>query len=163
MLNVGPVDVAAGKFQVGFDRLACIAGIANDQSADDKHLVAVQVVDGFEGGVSGVLAVRTLRVLGGGPEEFKIALQDVFDAEEDIAESGPSHQRRESFAVVRNRRRHGLYKVIEFVQPGGNNGLAQGLESMHIQRNVVVDEEDGSSAVVARVANVVQHAIERVG
>src|SRR6202030_2669229 len=36
-------------------------------------------------------------------------------------------------------------------------------KTSHIQRDVVVDEENGSSAVIAGVANVVQHAVERVG
>jgi hypothetical protein len=63
---------------------------ANDQSADHIHLVAVQVIDGFEGGVSGVLAVRTLSVFSGGPQKFQVAFQDILDAEKNVAESGSS-------------------------------------------------------------------------
>src|SRR5208282_3193654 len=82
---------------------------------------------------------------------------------EDIAESGSSHKRREGFAVIRDGASHGLHEVIELVQPGGDDGLAQRLETPHVQRNVVVDQENGSSAVIAGVANILQHAIEGVG
>ena len=57
VLDVGPVDVLAGEGEVGLDRLDCIVGTADDQAADDVHLVAMKIFDGLEGGVAGVLAV----------------------------------------------------------------------------------------------------------
>ena len=53
MLNVRPVHVAAREFEVGFDRLARVVGIADDQAADHVHLVAVQVVDSLQRGIAG--------------------------------------------------------------------------------------------------------------
>src|ERR1017187_6104279 len=92
VLNVRPVHVTACKFEVGFDRLACVARTANDQPADHIHLVAVQVTNGFQSGISRVLAVRALRVLSGGAQKFQVAFQDILDAEKDVAESGSPHQ-----------------------------------------------------------------------
>src|SRR5208282_1102901 len=57
---------------------------------------------------------------------------------------------------------HGLHEVIQLVQPGGDDGLAQRLEAPHVQRYVIVDQENRSSAVIAGIANVRQHAVERV-
>src|SRR5271154_2801779 len=162
VLNVRPVDVMTGKFEVRFDRVTGIAPIAEEQSPTHKHLVAADVIDSSQGSVAGVLAVRALGVLGGGFQEFQIAFENVFDAEKDVAESGAPHERGESFAMVSDGGSHGLHKVINLVEAGGNDGLAQGLEAVDVQCNVVVDQKNGSGAVVAGVANVGQHAVERV-
>lgn len=44
MLNIRPVHITAGKFEIGFNRLARIARAADDQSAHHIHLVAMQSV-----------------------------------------------------------------------------------------------------------------------
>ncbi len=48
MLNIRPVHITAGKFEIGFNRLARIARAADDQSAHHIHLVAMQIIDGFQ-------------------------------------------------------------------------------------------------------------------
>ncbi len=48
------------------------------------------------------------------------------------------------------------------MQPGSNDCLTQSLEALHIQRNVVIDQENGSCPVIAGVANVGQHSVERI-
>src|SRR6266852_418245 len=41
--------------------------------------------------------------------------------------------------------------------------MAERLESMHVERNVVVNQENGAGAVVSRVSDVSQDAVESVG
>src|SRR5208283_5422823 len=89
----------------------------------------------------------TLSVLSRGPQKFQVAFQDILDAEKNVAESRSPHQRGEGFAVVRD---------------SCGDGLAQRLEAPHVQRYVIVDQENRSSAVIAGIANVRQHAVERV-
>ena len=47
MLDIGPIYVAAGEFEIGLDGLASVAGTADDQTAHHVHLVAVEIVDGL--------------------------------------------------------------------------------------------------------------------
>ena len=103
------------------------------------------------------------RVLGGGAEEFEIVVEDVLDAEENVAEAGAAHERRQGFTVAGDGRGHGLDEVVELVEPGVDDGFAQGLEAAHVESDVVVDEENSAGAVTAGVADVVEHAIERIG
>ena len=123
----------------------------------------MQVIDGFEGGVSRVLAVGTLGILGGGLQKLQVVLEDVLNAEKNITKSSTSHERRKGFAVIGNGGGHGLHEVIQLVQSGLDNRFAQGFEAPNVQRNVVVDQENGSSAVIVGVANVLEHAVEGVG
>jgi aspartate racemase len=111
---------------------ACVARAANDQSADHIHLVAMQVIDGFGGGVSGVVAVGAFGILGGATQKFQVPFQDILDAEKYTAETGSSHQRGEGFAVVCDSGGHGLHEVINLVQPGSDDGYAQRLEAPHV-------------------------------
>src|SRR5919109_2302325 len=60
MLDIWPIDVSSREFKVGFDRLARVLRAANDQTADDKHLVSMQGSDGFKGGVASLMAIFTL-------------------------------------------------------------------------------------------------------
>src|SRR6202042_504131 len=76
--------------------------------------------------------------------------------------TGSSHQRGERFAVVRDGGPDSLHQEINLVQSGSEDGVTQRLEMPHTQRNVVVDQENGSSAMVMGVANVSQHAVEGI-
>jgi hypothetical protein len=68
--------------------VGCVVRTANDQSSDHVHVVAVQVIDGFGGGIPAVLPVNALDILGGSPQKFQVAFQDDLDLEEKIANRG---------------------------------------------------------------------------
>src|ERR1700674_1206791 len=108
----------------------------------------MDVIDGLKRGVAGVLAVGAFRVLGGGLQKFQVVFQNIFYSEKNVAESGSPHQRSECSAVVGDRGSHGLHKIIDLVQPSGNDGFAQGLEALHVQRDIVVEQENSFSAVI---------------
>ena len=92
----------------------------------------------------------------------EIVLQNVFDPEKDVAESRLAHQRRQRLAMHRDGRGHRLHGVDDVVQAGIDDGLAERLEALDVEADVVVDDENGAGAVVAGVANVGQHAVEGV-
>ena len=73
--------------------------------------------------------------------------QHVLDAEEHVAEPGAPHQRRERGAVLGERRRHRLDDVVGVVEAALDDRLAQPLEPPHVERDVVVHQEDGPGAV----------------
>src|SRR5215813_5004193 len=100
VLNVRPIDVTSREFKVGLNRLSCISRVADNKTTDDIHLVAAQRGEGFEAGVTGLSAIFTLQVLGGGAQEVQVGLQDILNAEENVAETRSPHQRHESLAVV---------------------------------------------------------------
>ena len=52
MLNVRPVDIPPGEFEIRLDRFTRVVRIADDQAADDEQAVAMEVLDGLDGGVS---------------------------------------------------------------------------------------------------------------
>ena len=85
-------------------------------------------------------------VLRAGFEERQVLLEDVLDAQEHVAKSRLSHQRRQVGPVIGNRRGHGLDQVLHVVQAGVHDRAAERLEPGDIERDVVVDEEDGSGA-----------------
>src|SRR4249920_1122862 len=103
-----------------------------------------------------MLPIVALRVLRSGAQELEIAFQDVFDPQKNVAESRPAHQGCECFAVVGDSGRHRLDKVVQLVQPGLDDGMAKRFETMYVERNVVVDQKDGASAVVPGVSDVSQ-------
>jgi hypothetical protein len=80
VLDVRPVHVLACEFEVGLDGLGGIARAADNESSDNQHVVLVEIFDGLEGGVTGLLAVRARGVFGRSLKEHEVALQDVFDA-----------------------------------------------------------------------------------
>ena len=47
MLDVRPVDVPARERQIRVDRLARVAGVPDDEAADDEHAVPVEQLDGL--------------------------------------------------------------------------------------------------------------------
>ena len=65
--------------------------------------------------------------------------------------------------MVGDRGSHRLHDVVDRVQTRFDDRFAQGFESRDVQRDVVVDNEDRLRAMVARIANIGDHAIERVG
>src|SRR6266567_4548359 len=100
MLDIGPVDIAAGEFEIGFDRLAGVAGISDNQSADYEHVVAMQIIDGLQCRIARFMAIASSRVLGRSVQKFEIAFENVLDPEKDIAKSGLFHQGSKAFSVV---------------------------------------------------------------
>src|SRR5690242_665311 len=96
MLNVWPVDIASRESQVRLDRFTRVARIADDESANYVHPVAMDVVDRLQRGVSDFLPVLAHDILRTGSQELQIVLKNVFDSQKDILESCFSHQRRQS-------------------------------------------------------------------
>ena len=119
----------------------------------------MQDVDGVECGVADALSRSTRGpILRAGFQEGKVLLQHVLDAKEHVAEAGLLHQRRERGAVTGEGRRHALHDVVDVVEAGLDDGAAQCLEPWYVDRDVVVDEEDGAGAAVASVGDVGDHA-----
>src|ERR1700737_1932290 len=110
-----------------------------------------------------MLSTVSLRVFRGGAQELEIAVQYVFDPQKNVTESRLAHQGSKCFAMGGNGRGHGLDKVVQLVQPNVDDGMAESLETMHVERNVVVHQENGTGAVVSRVSDVSQDAFESVG
>ena len=80
MLNVGPIDVPLREFEVRFDRLARVVGIAHDQPADDEHAMGVQMADRIDAGVPHGAAVVAECIFGAGAQKPQIVVQHVFDS-----------------------------------------------------------------------------------
>ena len=163
MLDVGPVDLRAGEGQVRFDRLARVLGVADDQSAHHVHTVPVEDVDRALRRVAGRLPVFALLVLRGGPEELQVALEHVLDAEEHVAEPGRLHERGQPVPVVGDRRGHALNEVVDVLQAAIDDAAADRLEATHVDRDVVVHDEDRARPPGARVPDVVEHAVDGPG
>ena len=45
MLNIRPVDVSLGKTQISLDRFAGVTRVPDNQTADDIHLIPVNIFD----------------------------------------------------------------------------------------------------------------------
>ena len=123
--------------------------------------MAVETVDGVDGGVAGDAAVLAPGVLRRRSQERQVGLEDILDAEEDVPEAGGFHEWSERLAVLRDRRGHRLHDVVDPRQLSLDEGTTQGLEPRHVQRDVVVDEEHAPRAPASCVADVVDHAIDR--
>src|SRR5271166_2337839 len=65
--------------------------------------------------------------------------------------------------MVGNGGGHALYEVVELVEAGVDDGVAERFEAVDVEGDVVVDEEDGARAVALRVADVVEDSVEGVG
>src|ERR1700733_9056587 len=103
-----------------------------------------------------MLSSVALRIFRGGAQEMEIAFQYVFDPQKNITESGLTHQGSKCFAVGGNGRGHGLNKVVQLVEPCADDGVAERLETMYVERDVVVHQENRSGAVVSRVSDICQ-------
>src|SRR5258705_362662 len=75
-----------------------------------------------------------------------------------LAKSSALHEAGELVAVLGDRRRHRLGDVVDVGKAGGDNRAAQFLETRHVERDVVVDQEDRARASLLRIGNVVEHA-----
>jgi hypothetical protein len=65
--------------------------------------------------------------------------------------------------MVGDGRGRGLNGVFEVVQPGVDDRLAERLEPLHVERDIVVHNEQRPGAAVPRVANVRRDPLEGVG
>ena len=79
MLDIGPIHVASGEFQIGLDRFSRVVWIPNDQAADNIHLILVDVVDRLDRGIT-LLPVFPLRVFRDRSQEGQVFIQDVFNS-----------------------------------------------------------------------------------
>ena len=154
MLDVGPVDIAACEFEIGFDGFRSVAGISDNQSADDIHLVAVEVVHRLQRGIADDVSLLALLIFGSSAEERESVIENVFDPEEHIPEAGLPHQRCERFAVVGDARCHRLDDVVNAVELFFDNLPAQPLESVDVQSDIVINEKDSPSPVVVRITDI---------
>src|SRR5215472_938521 len=64
MLDVWPINIAAGEGEVCFDRFTRVPWVADNQTPYDIDLIAVQQVDSPDGSIAGITSVCTCRVLG---------------------------------------------------------------------------------------------------
>src|SRR5258708_773956 len=110
-----------------------------------------------------MLSTVALRVFRGGAQELEIAFQYVFDPQKNVTESRLVHQGSKCLTMGGNGRGHGLDKVVQLVQTSVDDGMAKGLETMYVERNVVVHQENGTGTVVSCVSDVSQDAFESVG
>src|SRR5215471_18985904 len=162
MLNIGPIDIASRKFQVGVDGFSRVVRIAHDQPAHHVDLVAMEVVDSTDGGIAGVLTVLAGAILGAGAQELQIVLQNILDAQENVLEARAAHQGSQGLAVVGDGGSHALDEVLNVVQTSVDNRPAQRLKTVNVKGNVVVHHEDGLGAMPPRVADIGKYAVERV-
>src|SRR6266478_8379437 len=162
MLDVRVVHVPARELQVRLDRFARVARIAHDQSADHIHLVLMNYLDRLDGGVRRVTTAPPAAVLRAGAQEVEVALQDILDPEEHVAEARLTHHGGEARTMTGNSRRHRLHDVLEAVEARIDDGAAQRFEPSDIERDVVVDQEDGLRPMGPRIADVSQDPIEGI-
>src|SRR6185295_5684056 len=102
--DVRPVHVLAREAKIGLDGRARVVRAADDEAADDPEAVPVEMCDRLDRRIAGRLAALAASVLCGGLQKRQILVEDVLDAEEDVAESCLAHQGRERRAVLRERR-----------------------------------------------------------
>src|SRR5262245_38332711 len=62
--------------------------------------------------------------------------------------------------MIGNGRSHCLDGVVDGIQPGVGDGLAQRFKTGHVQGDVVINDENGAGSVLASVADIGKHAIE---
>ncbi len=122
----------------------------------------MQVLDRLDRGVAERLPALTPGVLGSRLQERQIVVEDVFDSQEHVAKTRAPHQRRQRGAMLRDRRRHALDGVIHVVETAVDDCLAQRFETADVERDVVVDEENGARAPATGVGDVGQHALDAV-
>ena len=62
--------------------------------------------------------------------------------------------------MLSERSRHRLDGVVGVVEPGVHDRFTQPGEALDVERDVVVDEEDGLGAMAARVADIREHPFD---
>jgi hypothetical protein len=120
----------------------------------------MQMRDGLDGGISHAAAVIAPGVFCAGLEEREIVLENILDPQEDIPEPRALHQGRQRRTMLGQRRRHRLNEILDVIEPGIDDGLAQQREASYVERNVVIDQKDRPSAVAAGVRNVGKHPLD---
>ena len=162
VLDVGPVarSFRANARLASID-VARVAGIADDQSADDEHAVPVE---------QSTAACRALLVR---PAAFRLFFargpQKRADRRRARSRSRgtrsgirPARISGASVVAVRgNRRCHPLDDDSRCRRGRLDDGPAERLEPRDVERDVVVDEEDRPRAARARIADVGDHAVDR--
>ena len=68
---------------------------------------------------------------------------------------------RERRAAGGDRRRHALDQIVNAIQAGVDDGVAELFEPIDVKRDVVVDEEDAARAARVGVGDVLDHARDR--
>ena len=64
--------------------------------------------------------------------------------------------------MLGKRRRHRLHEILDIVEPGVDNRLAQLREAADVERDVVVDQKDGPGAAASRIGDVGDHALDGI-
>ena len=57
MLDVRPIYVSSCEFEIRLDRLPRVAWVPDNESSNDVHVMAMQIIDRLQGRVAGSLAV----------------------------------------------------------------------------------------------------------
>src|SRR5688572_20915591 len=99
MLDVWPIDISPRKFKIGFDRFRGVIRVADNQPTDDKHLVAVDILNRLQRGIPDDMAMVALFVFGARPEKAEVPVENILDAQEHIAEAGFPHEWRQRLSV----------------------------------------------------------------
>jgi acyl-[acyl-carrier-protein]-phospholipid O-acyltransferase/long-chain-fatty-acid--[acyl-carrier-protein] ligase len=80
MLNIRPVDVTLGRTQISLDRFASVTGVPNNRTADDIHLIPVDIFDRLDCRIACCASVSPAGILCFRAEEFQVSVHDVFNA-----------------------------------------------------------------------------------
>src|SRR5215467_6250945 len=121
------------------------------------------MLDSLNRSIAGAMSILAPGVLRAGLEELQVILDDVLDAEEDVAKPGLTHQRSERVAMVCNGRGHRLDGVIYVIEPGIDYRPAEAFEPPDIEGNIVVDDKDRSRSVIMGIPDIGYHPVERIG
>src|SRR5687767_8798790 len=120
----------------------------------------MQMRDGLDGGVSDGAAVLSSSVFRAGLEELEIAFENILDTQKHVPKSGALHQRRQRPTMLGERRRHRLNEILDVVEPGVDDRMAQRFEPMYVESNVVVDQKDRACAQASRIRDVGEHSLD---
>src|SRR5262245_7471441 len=104
--------------------------------------------------------MAALFILGSGAQEAQVRIKNVFDSEEDIPEASLTHQSGQLVAVICDTGSHRLDDVIDAVKLCLHDLPTQRLESLDVESDVVIHQENGSCAAVVGVLNICNHSVE---
>src|SRR5262249_4915484 len=89
-------------------------------------------------------------------------LQDIFDTQEYVSKACLAHERSKRVAVVSNRGRHCLNRIVDIVESCINDCLTQSFKSLHIQHDIVVHDKDRPGSAIIRITNVGNYTFKRI-
>src|SRR5262249_9464580 len=135
----------------------------DNEASKHIHVVAMEIVNGTQSGITADATSVTRSVLGGSTQELQIVFQNILNSQENPAESAAAHQRRQSLTMGRDGGSHALHNVVEIVQAVVDDGLAETLEAADIESDVVINHEDAARSMGASITNVIQDSFEGVG